>query len=103
MTISTTDLFIGAVTTDNLSMIGDDEALFGVEGTFAGADSDVLAYDGAEDHLLEIDEGFAGADDADVLLGDDDSDIAFDVEDAGFEIDETDVIGDEVWDFDLAA
>ena len=96
MTISTNDLFIGAVTTDSLAMIGDDEAMFGAEGTFAGADSNVLACDGAQDHMIEIDEAFTAADDADILSGADDSDVIFDCdENDGFYGDDADIIGDD--------
>lgn len=103
MTISTNDLFIGAVTTDSLAIIGDDEVMFGAAGTFEGADSDVLACGGAQDHVIEVDEAFSTAEDADVVSGGDDSAMNFDCDDAdSFEADDADVIGGDLWDIDLS-
>ena len=54
MTINTatSDLFISAVDSDTLVLIGEDEAMFCAEGTFAGAESDVLAWGGSIDHPI---------------------------------------------------
>ena len=99
----TTDLFIGAVNTDSLAMPGGDEALFVAEGTFAGADSDVLHCGDAGDHAIEIEETFAMSGDDDVLATSADSDLVFDVAEEGFDGDDTDVIHGDVWDLEAAA
>lgn len=103
MTNTTNDLFIGAVSTDDLTLIGDDEAMFGTESTFAGAESDVLMGGGADDNHFEVEDVLPANDDVDVLSADADSDMIFDVADEGFESDDTDVIDGEVWDLGIAA
>ncbi len=103
MTITTNDLFIGAVTSDDLDLIGDDEAMFGAEGTFADADSDVLMGDGAIDCSFEVEDMSPANDDIDVLSASADSDLMFDVAEEGFESDDTDVIEGDIWDLDIAA
>jgi len=102
---NTTDLFIGAAGIDAVALIGDDEVLFGVEGTFAGSDSDVLACGDADDHQIEIDDVIAVSDDHDVLSTSADSDLDFELTDACFAATDVDVdvIEGDVWDLDIAA
>lgn len=103
MTISSNDLFIGAVTTDSLAIIGDDEVLLGAAGAFEGADSDVLVCDGAQDHAIEIDEAFSDAEETDLVWGGGDSAMLFDCDDAAaLDDDDADVIGGDLGDIDLS-
>lgn len=105
MTINTatSDLFIGAVDSDTLVLIGEDEAMFGAEGTFAGAESDVLAWGGSIDHPIEIEDALPAGEEHDVLSTSADSDIVFDVADDRFEADDVDAIEGDVWELDIAA